>query len=83
MKKRRILTLILTVCLTCSFACGCAETEVQTALPNYNKEPSEIEKTLTGMDPSIDPEDYRGSVVKMVTWKDPWLSTDDVATHEF
>ena len=83
MKKRRILTLILTVCLTCSLACGCAETEVQTALPNYNKEPSEIEKTLTGMDPSIDPEDYRGSVVKMVTWKDPWLSTDDVATHEF
>ncbi len=60
MKKRSIFTLILVICLTFSLACGCAKPEVQTALPNFNKEPSEIEKTLTGMDPSIDPKDYRG-----------------------
>ena len=83
MKKRSIFTLILVICLTFSLACGCARPEVQTALPNFNKEPSEIEKTLTGMDPSIDPKDYRGSVVKMVTWKDPELSEDGISTRQF
>ncbi len=84
MKIARILAVILTLCLVLSVTCGCAgENKTASDTQDDPAQSDGVESTIPGMDPSVDPEDYRGTKVMFATWKDPWLSEDGVVYREF
>ncbi len=88
----RLITLVLAIAMVACLAVGCggngdtaADTNsdggnsTQTGSDNKpNKEPG-----MDGIDKSVNPEDYRGTTVKYVTWKDPELNEDGVAVKKF
>ena len=84
----RLITLVLAIAMVACLAVGCggngetASTGSNGGSSNQgttnNKEPG-----LDGIDKSVNPEDYRGTTVKYVTWKDPKLNEDGVAVEKF
>ena len=85
----RLLTLVLAIAMVACLAVGCGGDDA-TASTNSgdgssttqsgsgNKKPGN-----DGIDPSVNPEDYKGTTVKYVSWKDPALNEDGVAVEAF
>ncbi len=84
MKIARILAVILTLCLVLSAACGCAgDDKTASGKQNDPCQSPTAETGTPGMDPSVDPELYRGTKVIYATWKDPWISEDGTVYEIF
>ena len=85
----RLITLVLAIAMVACLAVGCggngetASTGSNGGSSNQGTNNNNKEPGLDGIDKSVNPEDYRGTTVKYVTWKDPELNEDGVAVKKF
>lgn len=82
----RLLAMLLSICMMISIAVGCSgssNTDVPDSGTADSSDAPNKENGLNGIDPSVDPEKYRGTSVTYVTWKDPNLNEDGIAVEKF
>lgn len=72
-KAIRLITLVLAIAMVATLAVGCGGSE-NTDKPG---------KTPSGSNSNVNPEDYRGTSITYVTWKDPAQNEDGPVVEKF
>lgn len=77
----RLITLVLAIAMVAGLAVGCGGTTDVSS--SDSSTPTKTDDKVEGMQADVRLEDYVGTTVKYVSWKDPWQNEDGDAIDKF